>query len=64
MRTVSIVYFTLVAIVLYVVSDRILDRIEVAVGRRFEYRSLIFFVILLTLALATFTLIRTYTGNP
>lgn len=64
MRTVSIVYFTLVAIVLYVISDRILDRIEVAAGRRFEYRSLIFFVILLTLALASFTLIRTYTGNP
>lgn len=56
-------YFTLVAIVLYLVSDRILDRIEIAMGKRFEYRSLIFFAILLTLAIATFYLIRSYTGN-
>lgn len=56
-------YFTLVAIVLYLVSDRILDRIEITAGRRFEHRSLIFFAILLTLALATFSVIRWYTGN-
>lgn len=56
-------YFTLVAIILYLVSDRILDRIELAAGRRFEYRSLLFFAILLTLAIATFSLIRLYTGN-
>lgn len=56
-------YFTLVAIILYLVSDRILDRIEIAAGRRFEYRSLLFFAILLTLAIATFSLIRLYTGN-
>ena len=58
------VYFTLVAIVLYVVSDWLLERIEVRVGKRLEHRSLIFFVILLTLALASFWLIRMYTGNP
>lgn len=56
-------YFTLVAIILYLVSDRILDHIEIAAGRRFEYRSLLFFAILLTLAIATFSLIRLYTGN-
>ena len=56
-------YFTLVAIVLYLVSDRVLDRIEIAAGRRFEHRSLVFFAILLTLALVTFSLIRWYTGN-
>jgi len=56
-------YFTLVAIGLYLVADRILDRIELAAGKRFEYRSLLFFAILLTLALATFSLIRWYTGN-
>jgi hypothetical protein len=37
---------------------------EVAAGRRFEYRSLLFFGILLTLALISFYLIRLYTGNP
>lgn len=56
-------YFTVVAIVLYLAADRILDRIETVAGRRFEYRSLIFFAILLILALATFWLIRAYTGN-
>ena len=58
------VYFTLVAIGLYLVANWILERIEVAAGRRFEHRSLIFFALLLTLALTTFALIRHYTGNP
>ena len=47
------VYFTLAAIVLYFVSDRILERIEVARGTRLEHRSLVFFGILLGLALMT-----------
>lgn len=58
------VYFTLVAAVLYLASAWIVDRIEIAAGKRFEYRSLLFFGILLTLALITFSAIRTYTGNP
>ena len=56
------IYFTLTAIVLYFGADWILNRIEIAAGRRFEYRSLIFFVILLTLAMVSFALIRRYTG--
>jgi len=59
---VSIVYFTLVAIILYLAADWILNRIEVAAGKRLEYRSIIFFALLLTLALTTFTLIQIYTG--
>lgn len=51
-------YFTLAAIVLYVGADWILNRIEAAVGRRLEYRSIIFFVILLIMALSSFALIR------
>ena len=58
------VYFTLVAALLYLFASWVVDRIEIAVGRRFEYRSLLFFGILLTLALISFHLIRTYTGNP
>ena len=58
------VYFTLVAAVLYLLSAWIVDRIEIVAGKRFEYRSLLFFGILLTLALVTFSAIRTYTGNP
>ena len=52
------VYFTLVAIILYLGADWILQRIEVARGRPFEYRSVIFFAILLTLALSSFWVIR------
>ena len=60
----NIVLFPLVAIILYVASDWILERIEVAAGRRLESRTLVFFGILLTLALVSFWLIRAYTGNP
>jgi hypothetical protein len=49
--------FTLVAIGLYFVSDRLLDRIERARGQRFENRQLVFFGIILLLALITFQLI-------
>lgn len=54
----EMLYFTLAAIVLYVGADWILNRIEAAVGRRLEYRSIIFFVILLIMALSSFSLIR------
>lgn len=54
----EVVYFTLVAILLYLVADRALRGIESAVGRSLEYRSVVFFVILLTLAMGAFALIR------
>ncbi len=60
----EIVYFTVAAALLYLLSSWILDRIEIAVGRRFEYRSVLFFGILLILAMLSFYLIRLYTGNP
>jgi len=59
---VEAVYFTIAAVALYFISDRILDRIEVARGARFEHRSLIFFGILLTLALVSFAIIRRLVG--
>ena len=52
------IYFTLVGIGLYFASDWILDRIEAARGNRFENRSVIFFVIILVLAVVTFQLIN------
>lgn len=58
----SAIWFTLVAIVLYLVSDWLLERVEVAVGKRLEHRSLIFFAILLSLALVTFSVIQAQTG--
>lgn len=50
------------AIVLYLVSDWLLEKVEVAVGRRLEHRSLIFFAILLSLALVTFSIIQARMG--
>ena len=56
------VYFTLTAVVLYVVSDWALQRVEGALGRRLENRSLVFFAILLGLSLVSFSLIRVLTS--
>lgn len=58
----SIVYFTIVAIILYLTADWLLERVEVAAGRRLKNRSLVFFVILATLALSSFSLIQHYVG--
>ena len=59
----SIVYFTLVAAILYLFSDWVLQRVEAAAGRRFEHRSVVFFCILVTLALASFSFISHMTGS-
>lgn len=56
----QIVLFTVVAVVLYLAADRILDALERRAGRRFENRSLLFFAILLVLAVVTFTLVQRY----
>ncbi len=58
----GVIYFTVIGIALYFVSDWLLELVEVQTGRRFEYRTLIFFAILLTLALITFSLIEKLTG--
>jgi hypothetical protein len=62
-NVVEIVYFTLVGIGLYFASDWILDHVEARRGKRFENRSVIFFVIILVLALVSFQLISRLT-NP
>jgi hypothetical protein len=54
---VEIVYFTVAGIVLYLFSDWLLDRIESARGQRFEHRSVVFFIIILSLAVLTFQLL-------
>ncbi len=46
-------YYTLIAIGLYLLSDWLLDRLEQAYGARFTYRSLIFLVIIMILAMTT-----------
>ena len=57
------VYFTLTAIVLYLGADWVLHRIEVAAGRRLEHRNIIFFAILLIMALTSFALIRHFAAR-
>ncbi len=50
--------YTLAGIVLYLVADWTLNRIEAARGERFEYRSIIFFFIILVLALGLFQVVQ------
>jgi len=54
----DLVYFTLVAIAVYFGDDWLLDRLERARGRRFENRQVVFFLIILPLALASFWAMR------
>ena len=55
----EMVLFTVVAIILYVVSDWILNQIEIKQGARLENRSLVFFVIIGTLSFISFYAIQT-----
>jgi hypothetical protein len=52
------VYYTITGVVLYLLADRILRVVEARAGRIFEHRTLIFFVLLLSMALVTFAVIR------
>lgn len=51
-------YFTLVAVGLYFLSDWLLERIERRRGQRFEQRSIVFFAIIAVLALVSFQIIQ------
>ena len=53
------VYFALAAIILYFLSDWILVKIEQQRGKQFEQqRSLVFLIIIMTLAVASFKAIE------
>lgn len=58
----EILLFTGVAIVLYLVADRLLVAIERRRGAALANRSVVFFFLLLGLALPTFALIRALVG--
>ena len=49
--------YTAAGLILYFLSDWILNQIEVRRGQRFGNRSVVFFVIILTMALVVFSLI-------
>jgi zinc transporter ZupT len=63
-QDLAILYYTVAGIVLYLAADAILNRIEARRGQRFEHRSLIFFFILLALALVAFQLIQHFLLTP
>jgi NADH:ubiquinone oxidoreductase subunit 6 (subunit J) len=54
----EIVYFTVAAIFLYLFSDWLLNRIEKMMGKRSEYRSVIFFAIIMLLSFLLFNLVQ------
>ena len=56
------VYYTLAGIVLYLLSDWILARVEAWRGAAFEQRSLVFFAIITVLALTSFKAIELLLG--
>jgi hypothetical protein len=59
----SVLYFIAVAVALYFLADRILQFIEARHGARFEYRTILFFFLLLGLAIVTFAVIRRLQGS-
>ena len=58
----DLVYFTVVAIGVYFAADWLLDWLERRRGERFENRQVVFFAIMLPLALAAFWLMRGLSG--
>ncbi len=54
----EILLFTAAGIALYFVSDWILLRIEDYLGRRLEYRTLVFFAIILVLSITSFNVMQ------
>lgn len=60
----GMLYYTVAGVVLYFLSDWILDRMERARGTRFPNRSLIFFVIILLLSLGSFQLLQSLLSVP
>jgi len=54
----EMLYYTLAAIVLYGISDYILNTIEIRMGKRLPNRSFYFLIIITVLALITFSVVR------
>jgi hypothetical protein len=57
-------YFTVTAVLLYLFSDWLLNKIEQRIGKRLEYRSVVFFAIIAVLAYSSFSFIDTLMTPP
>lgn len=52
------IYYTIAAVVLYMLSDFILNRIEIKMGKRLPNRSFIFLIIIMILSISLFNLLQ------
>jgi len=59
----EVVWFTIVAVVLYFGADRLLETLEIRRGERFKNRSLIFLAILLPSAVICFWILQSFLVN-
>lgn len=55
---IEIVSYTLAGVLLYLISDSLLQRLELNAGHRFEHRSIIFFFIIALLSVTSFAIFR------
>lgn len=60
----ELILFTLNAIVIYLLADRLVRWIEQRRGGVLQHRQIVFFVVFLALALLTFRLLQTLLGEP
>jgi predicted PurR-regulated permease PerM len=54
----ELIYYTIAAIVLYTISDFILNRIEIKMGKRLPNRSFVFLIIIMVLSIGLFNLLQ------
>ena len=59
----EIIFFTVAAILLYLISDGIVKLIERKRGERLQNRSILFFIIILTLSVVSFNVIRQFSES-
>ncbi len=55
--------YTLAAIILYMVSDRLLQHLELNAGHRFQHRNIVFFFILALLSVTSFSIFQYFLVN-
>ena len=58
----EMIYYTVAAVILYLVSDYILNSIEIRMGKRLPSRSFIFLIIISILAMVSFSFVRAIFG--
>ena len=58
----EMLYYTIAAVVLYFVSDYILNTIEMKMGKRLPSRSFFFLIIITILAMVSFSFVRAVLG--